>query len=221
MTFKDTYIYIVLAIIAGIVAFTFCHGYYSDKNFLENLLVEANGLVMDFALIVILYEAYLKRRKDKKIEFILNRFNANIYKQTQSLIESLLKTKVIQDHWIKLIFDANNNEQSIFSYSLEYYELLFKKFECDGFKGIPQNETALLEKIITNYINNITDMLNYHIIEEDQLKELEQALNECREYLSRLQNPCAQRPVIRKLLDVLSVAFSKATPIKIGHRDVW
>ena len=221
MNMKNPFVILIIIIIATIIAVTFAMGSYSDEDFWNGVIVEANGIILEFLVIVLLYEAYRKLNKAIEVKPILNRLNFKLYDKTKLLIQSLLEMDIEQEHWIKLVFDAENKKYTADSYSIEYYKKTLNNFDFKLFENHSDNKKKQLTELINSYTEIIDDILLYNIHTIEQIAEIRLAKEESKDYLKLLHNNYAKRAVIDQLLRIMVILANEAKEIQVGHREVW
>lgn len=211
---KKYHFYIAGLVIASIIVILtqYCKG-YQDDDIWGGILVEANGIILEFIIIVVLYEAYNKNKVQQVKAPLINMMNARFYQESTNFIEFLLsinKDKKDKNSLIHLQFGKNNS----FSLPINYYKNALKEY---NFGIISENDKKTLEDVVHKYIEEIEDIISYNIYDLDLHMELRKIIEECHDIVRHKDSPRSKRPAIKLLLEVLDKLSIEA---KICN-EVW
>lgn len=211
---KKHYFYIIglmIALIIGLLT-QICVG-YEKEDIWKGILIEANGIVLEFLMIVILYEAYNKQKERQIKNPLLDISNTRIHQKSTMLVESLLDINKSKADRIYIKF---GREDGYYSCSLNYYKDILENYD---FKTTSQEYKKALEDKVREYIKDIENVISYNIYDLEFCIELRKMLEECNNFIKNQDNPRSKRPAIKLLLELLSKLSGRAS---IEHiEEVW
>lgn len=210
---KKYYFYIIGLIIALIIVLLTKNITNYGEDVRNGILVEANGIILEFLIIVILYETYNKQKERQIKKPLLDILNNRIYQKSSMLIEFLLDVNKSEADRIYIEFGS---EGGYYSCSLNYYKNILENHD---FKTTDQEHKKALEDKVREYIKDMDNVISYDIYDLEFCIELRKVLEECDNIIKYQDNPRSKRPAIKLLLELLRKLSGKASINK--HEEVW